>query len=413
MLKKKVLEFINNPYDLKVNLDLGYLYEQCNQFASAISHYMRGAEYGLDSNDDNKDILISECLFRASEVFNKLGSRINSKKALVLHAISNTPELPQLYFSLSKIQEELGDWNECNTSCSIGLSLLDNHRVFIYDPKTYNSLENELRYQKIISDYHLGRLDKVKLDFEILKRKPDLDSWIDKAIDNSLQIVGKPVLYKQIGYNDILSSKEIFKDNKFISYSQCLQDIFVSSIVGLKGTYLEIGSGDPFLNNNTYLLERDYNWKGVSVDNDVSMVNKFNSSRVNKAIAADARNIDYDLLLTVSDLGKDIDYLQIDCEPPEVTLEVLYKIPFDKYKFSIITFEHDAYRSPSTRELSRKYLKEKGYELLISDISFNNKDSFEDWWVHSETIYKHINRKDLDKIRQTNKEVKNILDIFL
>jgi hypothetical protein len=66
MLREKIVEFVNNPYDLLVNLELGWEYEQIKQYASAVSHYMRGAEYGLDSlNESGKRILITECLLRA------------------------------------------------------------------------------------------------------------------------------------------------------------------------------------------------------------------------------------------------------------------------------------------------------------------------------------------------------------
>ena len=190
MLKSKVIEFVNNPYDLKINLDLGYLYEQKEQYASAISHYMRGAEYGLDNSCDNKSILISECLYRAAEVFQKLGSRIHSTKALILHAISNTPELPQLYLFLTKIHEQQKEWNECNTTASIGLSLIENYRQFTYDDKVYSDILNELLFQKAISNYYIGRVNKAKLDLEILRNKTDLKKWMVDAIYNSLNIIG-------------------------------------------------------------------------------------------------------------------------------------------------------------------------------------------------------------------------------
>ena len=409
MLKEKVVEFINNPYDLNINLDLGYLYEKENQYASAISHYMRGAEYGLDSNSDNKKILISECLFRAAEVFNKLGSRVHSTKALLSHAISNTPTLPQLYLFLSKIHEQQGEWNECNAMCNVGLELKDSYIQFKYDIRSYQDTINELMFQKAVSNYQIGKTDKARIDLEILKRQPNLQQWIVGAIDRSLNIIGKPVLYNQIGYENISSSKGIFKGNKFISFSQCLQDVFISSIIGTNGTYLEIGSGDPFKNSNTYLLERDYNWRGISIDNDQDLVTKFNSSRVNRAIAQDARTVDYGDL----DLPKDVEYLQVDCEPPHITLETLYKIPFDAHRFAIITFEHDDYRGGDTKIKSREYLKNMGYELLISDITFNCKDSFEDWWIHPDIILNYISQKELYEIRDVSEGTKCVLDIFL
>tara|TARA_B100001093_G_scaffold371867_1_gene356827 strand:+ start:340 stop:510 length:171 start_codon:yes stop_codon:yes gene_type:complete len=37
-------------------------------------------------------------------------------------------------------------------------------------------------------------------------------------------------------------------------------------IIKKNGTYLEIGVYDGEKNSNTYILDKDYNWKGVCVD---------------------------------------------------------------------------------------------------------------------------------------------------
>lgn len=57
-----------------------------------------------------------------------------------------------------------------------------------------------------------------------------------------------------------------------MSYSQAGQDIYVEEITQKKinGTFLEIGSNHPIEHNNTYLLEKKYNWKGIMVEYDSS-----------------------------------------------------------------------------------------------------------------------------------------------
>ena len=72
------------------------------------------------------------------------------------------------------------------------------------------------------------------------------------------------------------------------TYAWNKQDIFVAEILKRKrnGTYVEIGSNDPKIGNNTYLLEKNYEWKGLSIDIEPGMVNKFNEIRKNKAILA-------------------------------------------------------------------------------------------------------------------------------
>ena len=169
------------------------------------------------------------------------------------------------------------------------------------------------------------------------------------------------------------------------------------------GTYLEIGSGDPIYGNNTYLLEKDFKWKGLSIDINDFYKKKFIEKRLNNFICENALNINYsELLLNNKEIFKDniIDYLQIDCDPCENSYEILLKIPFDKYKFKIITFEHDYYNDKNKiiRQKSRDYLLNKGYQLIAGNISPNDfNNPFEDWWINPKLININENLIDIDK----------------
>ena len=61
-----------------------------------------------------------------------------------------------------------------------------------------------------------------------------------------------------------------------------------------------------------------------------------------------------------------IDYLSIDLEPPDLTLECLLKIPFTSYKFNVISFETDEYREGGENrvKISRDFLLKNDYVLL-------------------------------------------------
>lgn len=109
----------------------------------------------------------------------------------------------------------------------------------------------------------------------------------------------------------------------------------------------------------------------------------------------DATIINYENLLRGYDMPYDIDYLQIDCEPPHITYQILLSIPFEKYRFGVITFEHDHYLdiSRTIRDKSREYLKSMGYILMVPNIQVNDKYPFEDWWIHPDLINEDIIRK--------------------
>ena len=73
------------------------------------------------------------------------------------------------------------------------------------------------------------------------------------------------------------------------NWSQSMQDMFVLSMLDGKknGVYVEIGADQPRVISNSYLLEKDFDWVGVSFELDSDKVKYFNSIRKNKCICAD------------------------------------------------------------------------------------------------------------------------------
>jgi hypothetical protein len=156
-------------------------------------------------------------------------------------------------------------------------------------------------------------------------------------------------------------------------YSQIGQDRLVLKYLKNKknGTFVDIGCGFPKHINNTYLLETEFDWDGVSVD--LIMYSEqdgltWNDCRKTKLVLNDALTINYSTLFKESNLPINIDYLSMDLEPPDLSLECLYKIPFDEYQFNIITFEVDNNREGDENRInkSREFLTSKGYTLIGS-----------------------------------------------
>ena len=144
--------------------------------------------------------------------------------------------------------------------------------------------------------------------------------------------------------------------------AQAEQDKFVLHVLQHKqnGYFLEIGSNHPITINNTYLLEKKYNWKGIMVEYDSSFLPLYKEHRNNSIhVINDATMIDYKTLFYSNNMPLTIDYLQIDLEVNNgstlKTLEKLNNEVFDTYKFATVTFEHDIYHTNfnNTREKSR------------------------------------------------------------
>lgn len=175
------------------------------------------------------------------------------------------------------------------------------------------------------------------------------------------------------------SESELIENN----YSQSFQDMFVLSVLNGKknGTYVEIGGDHPVVINNSYLLETVFGWRGISFEIVQSAVDIYNSLRENLCLCEDATKANYSKIFKENNFPKQIDYLQVDIEPAEQTLRALKQVDFDNYRYSVITFETDAYVGNSdVIDESRNFLIERGYELVASNVCNNNKP-FEDWYV--------------------------------
>ena len=176
------------------------------------------------------------------------------------------------------------------------------------------------------------------------------------------------------------------------NYSQALQDIFVLTMLNGKenGTYVEIGGAHPININNTYLLESVFNWSGVSFEINTDLANFYNSERLNKCICTDATQVNYSKVFEENNLSNQIDYLQVDIDPSYQSLAALKKIDLESYRFSVVTFETDAYQgSVDVMEESRDIFQRNNYQLVASNVK-NCGHAFEDWYVDPNIVTEDI-----------------------
>lgn len=194
--------------------------------------------------------------------------------------------------------------------------------------------------------------------------------------------------------NDYENLKFKFSGSENIenNYSQSMQDMFVLSVLDGKrnGVYVEIGADKPRVINNSYLLESQYDWSGVSFEIESDKVDYFNTIRKNKCICADATKFDYKSLFDERKYPTQIDYLQLDCDPPQITLECLKKLPLEDYRFSVITFETDLYAGGQDVQIEHwQILSSLGYQRVVKNIK-NEGNPYEDWWIDPLEINKHM-----------------------
>jgi tetratricopeptide (TPR) repeat protein len=379
----KILEcFAKSPESPENNYTLANFYFNQGLWSSAMSFYLRGAElFHLEKKHNNA----YECLLKIAECISKEGNRKVAEKSILMNAISYLPDAAYAFLKLSQYFESVENWQESNLYATLALSKKNKK-----DPDYYMYL-----FQLAVSLWWVGDGKQSRaLMFELAENysrfmDKDFKALLQKNI-TSLGSSSDPFLpYTPLSYPSMRYHFEGLENIKK-NYSQTYQDLFVLSMLKGKkeGVYLEIGAADPFYGSNTALLETQFEWKGVSIEILEHEVKKFTQNRKNPIVLHDATTIDYADFLIQHQYPKDIDYLQVDCEPPSVTYEILTKIPFDKHRFAVITFEHDYYADLTKlyREKSREFLTAKGYLLVGSNISPNDNCPYEDWWVHPDLV---------------------------
>ena len=414
---KHLLNYIHNPEDAQANFDLGLEYDLMGQTGAAISFYLRTAERS------RTDIQQYEALLRMALCFERQKTRDDSEKVLLQKAISLMVNRPEAYFLLSRLHEKKQEWHDSFTVADLGLKVCDFTLPPLSTDVQYPGIYG-LLFEKGVSSWWVGLTEESREIMYDLKTNYDLDDQHLTAVNNNLKNCGYPkrMAESTTGQGRYLHTPydATMRDRIRLSFpgletidhnhSQSYQDLFVLAATrGVRnGQYLEIGSAEPFKGNNTALLETKFNWRGLSIDINPSTVQEFRAQRQNPVLCADATTVDYAQVLKDAGFTRefDFDYLQVDCEPPETSFQILQRIPFDQYTFRVITFEHDYYCDQSVRDRSRDYLRSQGYELLVSDVAYNRLHSYEDWWVHPGLVDSKIR----DQLRDLGADLKFATD---
>ena len=174
--------------------------------------------------------------------------------------------------------------------------------------------------------------------------------------------------------------------------SQLGQDRLVAFALEGKrdGTYVDIGAGQPELISNTVVLEREFGWHGALCDIEYETRLTHERSKRN-TVYGDAFAVSWKYVFDqLKDEDGWIDYLSLDLEPPERTINLLLTLPFDRAKFRVATIEHDRYRGSDgelRNDLVRNLMIWHGY-LVFAEVTLdlNGKPAhIEDWFIHRDS----------------------------
>jgi hypothetical protein len=154
-----------------------------------------------------------------------------------------------------------------------------------------------------------------------------------------------------------------------------------------EGVYVELGAYHSEEISDTHILEKNYDWTGVSFEIDKDRQAEFNLNRSNPCMG-DALKFNYLDYFEKNNFPNQIDYLSVDIDDgysvdgrpmanQYSSLHGLISLPLTQYRFSFIAFEHDAnmyYKNIVMRDIQREILDSLGYVLL-------QRLHHEDWWV--------------------------------
>jgi len=204
--------------------------------------------------------------------------------------------------------------------------------------------------------------------------------------------------------------------NREQANGQLFQDLFVLFMLKEKrqGFFVEFGATNGKHINNTYLLEKSYDWKGILAepariwhealhknrncnidtrcvwrnsgeevifnevvsDPELSTINQFSTGDHQAALRQDKNlyavsTITLQELLQQYNAPKQIDYLSIDTEGTEY--EILKAFDFKAYDIQLITVEHNG---TADQERIHTLLTANGFERVMAHIT-----RWDDWYI--------------------------------
>lgn len=178
-IESLIVDLSKDPFNPQLNFNCAAEYESINQTASAVSFYLRTAEYG-------KGVLVYNSLLKLARCFEDQNDRVNTVSNCILQAVAYMPDRPEAYFMMSQFHERQGNWQECYTWAELGLAV--SYDVGFEHLPASIGYHNEycLLFEKAISAWWIGRKNEsISGLIELSKKK--LTEEYALAVKNNLE----------------------------------------------------------------------------------------------------------------------------------------------------------------------------------------------------------------------------------
>ena len=183
-----VVELSKDPFNPELNFKCAVEYERINQTASAVSFYLRTAEYGVDKWVPQ---YVYASLLRMAACFEDQHDRQHSVSNTIMQAISFYPERPEAYFLMARFYEKAGNWQECYMQATLGTQYAELRRnsplpVDVGYPGAYG-----LSFEKAVAAHWLGKRDESLEILLDLYKRDDMQPIYKKAVYDNLVRLGR------------------------------------------------------------------------------------------------------------------------------------------------------------------------------------------------------------------------------
>ena len=182
-----IVQLSERPFDPLINFLVASEYDRLKQKASAVSFYLRTAEYG----DDQDAELVYVSLIRIAKCFNDQKERIHTVQHCLMQAVTVLPDRPEAYFLLSQYHEQLGNWQDCYTYAEIGLYQESQAVKKGLDMDTGYPGRYALEFEKAVSGWWLGKSEQSHEIFNRLLKLKEISKEYKDAVRSNLAQIWK------------------------------------------------------------------------------------------------------------------------------------------------------------------------------------------------------------------------------
>lgn len=172
-IEKAITELASDAHNPEKNFNAGLAYNEIGQTASAVSFFLRAAEYGYNKTD----LIVYTSLIKMSQCFLSQLEREHTVENCLKQAIAYMPKRPEAYLFLSEFLERKKHFDQAYLWANIGLAFVDEAKNNPL-PVDVGYVEYGLSFEKAVSAWWVGRKDESEEIFENL-----LDSY-EMSVDH-------------------------------------------------------------------------------------------------------------------------------------------------------------------------------------------------------------------------------------